>query len=132
MPDKPALESSLVQKFVQVAHSDINQVKEMLSQEPNLINATWDWGGGDFETGLGAAAHMGHADIANYLLEHGARIDLYAAAMLGKLEIVKAVLETYPDAINIPGAHGIPLIVHAQKGGENAKAVLDYLMSLQK
>jgi hypothetical protein len=132
MPDKPALESSLVQKFVQVAHADLNQVQELLTQEPGLINATWDWGGGDFETGLGAAAHMGRADIAKYLIEHGARIDLYAAAMLGKLDIVKAVLQTYPDAINIPGAHGIPLIVHAEKGGDDAKSVLDYLNSLMK
>jgi hypothetical protein len=102
----------------------------MLAQEPALINAAWDWGGGDWETGLGAAAHMGRSDIATYLLEHGARLELFAAAMLGQLEIVRAALEAYPDAINIPGPHGIPLIAHAQAGGANATQVYEYLKAL--
>ena len=127
MDTKPALEAKLVQEFVGVAHTDLKRVKELLSQEPTLVNATWDWGGGDFETALGGAAHMGNKPIANFLLEHGARIDIFAAAMLGKLSIVKAALKVYPDAINTPGPHGIPLIKHAQAGGEEAKEVLEYL-----
>jgi len=131
MENRPALEESLVQEFVAKAHTDLDRVKELLEREPALINSTWDWGGGDFETALGAAAHMGRKDIANFLLEHGARLDLFAAAMLGKLEIVQAVLRAYPEAINIPGPHGILLINHAEMGGDNAKAVLGYLQSLQ-
>ena len=125
-----ALEITLVQEFVAKAHGDLDRVKELLAQEPGLVNATWDWGGGDFETALGAAAHMGRKDIANFLLENGARLDLFAAAVLGNLEIVKAALQAYPDAHKIPGPHGIPLIAHAQAGGEDAKAVLEYLLSL--
>ena len=132
MDAKPALDSKLVQEFVSVAHSDLNRVKELLAQESALVNATWDWGGGDFESALGAAAHMGNREIANFLLKNGARLDLYAAAMLGKLDIVKAVLTTFPDAIHIPGAHGIPLIAHAKAGGEEAKAVLEFLESQTK
>ena len=130
MATNPALETTLVQEFVGKSHGDLERVKELLTQEPALINATWDWGGGDFETALGAAAHMGRSDIANFLLEHGARLDIFAAAMLGKLDIVKAALQAYPDALKIPGPHGIPLIVHAEKGGEDALAVLEYLQSL--
>lgn len=130
MDTKPALDLKLVQEFVGVAHTDLEHTRELLAQEPGLVNAAWDWGGGDFETALGAAAHMGNAPIANFLLENGARLDLYAAAMLGKLEIVKAVLEAFPEAINTPGAHGIPLIKHAEMGGEDAKDVLEYLKSL--
>lgn len=130
MDKKPALEATLVQEFIGKAHADLERVKELLTQEPALINATWDWGGGDFETALGAAAHMGRKDIANFLLESGARLDLFAAAMLGKFEIIKAALQTYPDALKTPGPHGIPLIAHAQAGGEDAKAVLEYLQSL--
>lgn len=130
METKHALESKLVQEFVGVAHTDLDRTKEMLTHEPVLVNATWDWGGGDFETALGAASHMGNHAIANFLLEHGARLDIFAAAMLGNLEIVKAALEAHPDAINIPGAHGIPLIVHAEMGGNEAKSVLEYLKSL--
>lgn len=131
MEKKPALEASLVQEFVGNAHGDLNRVKELLSQEPALINATWDWGGGDFETALGAASHMGRKDIAEFLLEHGARLDIFAAAMLGNLEIVKAALEAFPDAVNTPGPHGIPLVTHAEMGKEDAQAVLEYLKSLK-
>ena len=130
METKPALESTLVNEFIRVAHADFDRTKELLAQEPALVNATWDWGGGDFETALGAASHMGRKDIANFLLEHGARLDIFAAAMLGKLDIVKAALTAYPDALNTPGPHGIPLIVHAEKGGDDALGVLEYLQSL--
>ena len=130
METKPAIAATLVQEFVGNAHGDLNRVQELLAEEPALVNATWDWGGGDFETALGAAAHMGRKDIANFLLEHGARLDIFAAAMLGKLDIVKAALTAYPDALNTPGPHGIPLIVHAEKGGEDASGVLEYLQGL--
>jgi|SRR5215216_6843000 len=133
METKPAaLETTLVQEFVGNAHGDLERVKELLAQEPALINASWDWGGGDWETGLGAAAHMGRKDIANTLLENGARLDLFAAAMLGQLDIVKAALDAYPDATDTPGPHGIPLIAHAKAGGEESKTVVEYLESLQK
>lgn len=130
MDTKPALSSDLVEEIVRVAHSDLDRTRELLSQEPALVNAVWDWGGGDFETALGAAAHMGRKDIANFLLDHGARLDIFAAAMLGKLEIVKAAIAAYPDAINTPGPHGIPLLAHAEAGGEEARAVLEFLTSL--
>jgi hypothetical protein len=133
METKPvALETTLVQEFVAQSHGDLERVKQLLAQEPALINASWDWGGGDWETGLGAAAHMGRKDIANFLLENGARLDLFAAAMLGRLEIVTAALEAYPDAINTPGPHGIPLIAHAKAGGEEASKVLEYLELLSR
>jgi len=129
MEKKAALEVTHVQEFVGKSHGDLDRVKELLAQEPALINASWDWGGGDWETGLGAAAHMGRRDIANYLLENGAHLDLFAAAMLGKLEIVRAALEAYPKAIDIPGPHGIPLLAHAQAGGNDALPVVEYLKS---
>ena len=130
MDKKSALEATLVQEFVGKSHGDLDRVKELLAQEPALINSSWDWGGGDWETGLGAAAHMGRKDIAAFLLENGARLDLFAAAMLGRLEIVKATLEAYPETVNIPGPHGIPLIAHAQAGGKEAVEVYEYLKSL--
>jgi len=131
MEKKPALEAKLVEEFVEKAHSDFERVKALLTQEPALANAAWDWGGGDFESALGAASHMGRKDIANYLLEQGARIDIFAAAMLGKLDIVKAALTAFPDAINTPGPHWITLIRHAEMGGDDAKAVLEFLESVK-
>ena len=131
MEKKTALEAEFVEEFVEKAHSDFGRIKELLAQEPALANAAWDWGGGDFESALGAASHMGRKDIANHLLEQGARLDLFAAAMLGKLDIAKAALNAYPDAINTPGPHWISLIRHAEMGGEEAKAVLEFLESVK-
>ena len=130
MEKKAALEGSLVQEFVAKAHGDLGRVKELLGREPRLVNAVWDWGGGDFESALGAAAHVGRKDIATVLLDSGARLDIFAAAMLGKLDIVKAALAAFPGAKDAPGPHGIPLIVHAKAGGEEARPVLEYLQSL--
>jgi len=124
-PEPLALEQ--VRDFVANAHGNLARVRELLEIEPALVNAAWDWGGGDWETGLGAAAHTGQRDIALFLLEHGARLDLFAAAMLGHLAIVKATLEAFPDAIDVRGPHGIPLLTHAQLGGEAAQEVAAYL-----
>ena len=128
----PRLDEKLVEEFVGVAHSDFERTRELLEKEPGLINATWDWGGGDFETALGGASHMGNREIALYLLDKGARLDLFAAAMLGRIEIVRAALTIDPGALDVPGPHGIPLIVHAKKGGEPAARVLAYLESLRR
>lgn len=129
MAEKPALNPTLVQEFVGVAHGAMARVEQLLEQEPALVNAAWDWGGGDWETALGAAAHMGRPDIANFLLAHGARLDLFAAAMLGKLELVQAAVSDNPAVVNVKGPHGIPLIAHAQAGGAAASAVLHFLES---
>jgi hypothetical protein len=123
----PALKPDLVQEFVRVAHANLDRVKRLLEEEPALINAAWDWGSGDWETGLGAAAHMGRRDIAGYLLDRGARIDLFAAAMLGQVAIVKATLEAFPEARDVKGPHGIPLLAHAKAGGPEAAAVVELL-----
>jgi len=95
-----------------------------------LINGAIDWGNGDFETALGGASHMGRRDIAEYLLEHNARMDIFAATMLGRLEIVEAAVAAFPNIVSVPGPHGIPLVAHAEKGGAAAKVVLDFLRPL--
>ena len=77
-PQKPPpLDKELVKEFVGKAHSDISRVKELLGQQPGLLNCSWDWGGGDFETGLEAAGHVGNKEIALYLLENGARMNIF-------------------------------------------------------
>jgi hypothetical protein len=126
----PKLDADLVKQFVGAAHGDLEQTKSLLDATPALLNACVDHGGGDFETALGGASHMGRADIANYLLGKGARLDLFAAAMLGKLEVVKAAIEAVPESKTALGPHRIPLLTHAKKGGENAVAVVAYLESL--
>jgi hypothetical protein len=123
----PALDTELVQGFVANAHGDLDAVQKLLETEPALVNAAWDWGGGDWETGLGAAAHMGRRDIALFLLERGARIDVFAAAMLGETEIVRSALHAFPELREAKGPHGIPLVEHARVGGEHAREVVELL-----
>ena len=128
MADQPKpIDPQLVQQFVAKAHSDFDVVKQLLTAAPALLNASWDWGNGDWETALGAAAHVGRRDIALFLVERGARVDLFAAAMLGWLDVVKAILANDPAAKNSKGPHGIPLMVHAMAGKEQAASVVDYL-----
>jgi hypothetical protein len=123
----PPIDSELVAEFVLKAHGDLGVVKQLLEQEPAIVNAAWDWGGGDWETGLGAASHVGRRDVAEYLLEHGARMDVFAAAMLGEVEIVRSMLDAQPELREARGPHGIPLVAHAEAGGEQASKVLDLL-----
>ena len=126
MGDAPKkLDSSMVQDIVSAAHSDIEKVKELLQAEPNLVNCSWDWGGGDFETPLGAASHMGRKDIAKILISKGARLDVFAAAMLGEATLVAAYLAFDDTTRSLLGPHKIPLLTHAEAGGD--KETIDLL-----
>jgi hypothetical protein len=129
---KPQINRLLVQDFVIFAHSDLSMVKTLLDKEPALLNATMDWGAGDWETGLGGASHMGRRDIVEFLLDRGARIDIFCAAMMGQLDAVKSFLVLQPKLIDAKGPHGFTLHFHAQVGGKDAENVLDYLQSIKK
>ena len=118
--------------FVIYAHSDLKMVEMLYDREPGLLNATLDWGSGDWETALGGASHMGRKDIVEYLLSKGARPDLFCATMLGQLETVKAMLTLQPKLIDSKGPHGFSLHFHAQVGQEDSKDVLDYLQSVKE
>ena len=126
----PQIDRARVKRFVIAGHFNLEAVKEMIAADPTLINGAIDWGNGDFETALGGASHMGRRDIAEFLLEHNARMDVFAAAMLGKLDIVKAAVAAYPNIVRVLGPHKIPLIAHAEKGGPAAVAVRDFLRPL--
>ncbi|HLN30208.1 MAG TPA: ankyrin repeat domain-containing protein [Gemmataceae bacterium] len=129
---KQQINRLLVQDFVIYAHSDLAMTKKLLEREPALLNATMDWGHGDWETGLGGASHMGRRDIVGFLLERGARIDLFCAAMMGQLEAVRSLLTLQPKLIDAKGPHGFTLHFHAQVGGSEAEPVLAYLQSIKK
>src|ERR1700719_2922211 len=126
----PQIDRAKVKRFVIAGHFNLEAVKEMLGADPTLINGAIDWGNGDFETALGGASHMGRRDIAEFLLGHNARLDIFAATMLGKLDIVKAAVAAFPNIVRVLGPHKIPLIAHAEKGGPAAVAVRDFLRPL--
>ena len=118
---------SEIEKFVGNAHGDLAAVRAALEADPTLANAAWDWGGGDWETALGAAGHTGRRDIAGLLLAHGARLDVFVAAMLGEVDVVRAILAAHPEVRQAKGPHGIPLRAHAEAGGEKARPVVELL-----
>ena len=121
------LPAAVVKDFVIAGHGNFDKTKQMLAETPNLLYATHDWGKGDFETALEGAGHVGNKEIANWLIQQGARTNMFVLTMLGKTEIVKTFLETFPAYMNARGPHGFTLLHHAQKGGETSKELLDYL-----
>lgn len=128
-PKPPVLAPDKVQAVVGQAHRSLEHVRQLVDETPLLANACWDWGGGDFETPLQAAAHTGRHAIAEYLLAKGARLDVFAAAMLGQLDFIKAVLALDPQAHAIPGPHGFTLLHCAIQGGDRAKPVHQWLLA---
>jgi hypothetical protein len=131
-PPRPdPLKTELVKEFVVAAHVNLDKTKTMLAETPALLNATWDWGGGDFEMAIGGAGHMGRRDIALFLISQGGRFDLFVAAMLGRLDVVKPMLTAFPHLADSKGPHGIPLMAHAQKGGQDAAEVAAFLEGLK-
>jgi len=129
--EKPSpINLEIVKEFVGVSHSKLDRVKEMLENDHLLLHVSYDWGGGDYESGIEAAGHVGNKDIANYLLSKGARYNIYLACMLGHLETVKNVLTFNPGLLHSKGPHGFTMLHHANKGGEASLPVMEYLTSL--
>jgi hypothetical protein len=129
---KPQMSRTMVQDFVIFAHSDLNMTKTLLDREPLLVNSFMDWGAGDWESGLGGASHMGRHDIVEFLLERGARIDIFCATMMGQLDAVKSFLTLQPKLIDSHGPHGFTLHFHAQLAGKDADKMVEYLQSIKK
>jgi hypothetical protein len=129
-PGYPKQNTKLVREVVGASHRDEARVRELVTANPALVNAWWDWGFGDWESPLGAASHVGRRGIAEFLLERGARIDIFAAAMLGMTDVVKAFVAAQPGIQRSHGPHGITLLNHARAGGPRAADTLAYLESL--
>lgn len=126
----PRHDPDMVRDFVGASHARADRVRELLALRPSLATASWDWGFGDWETALGAASHVGNVEIARLLLASGARPDIFSAAMLGQLDVVKAFISASPGIQRTYGPHGLTLLHHAEAGGNGAAAVAAYLRTL--
>jgi hypothetical protein len=73
----------------------------------------------------------GRADIANYIISQGGRFDIFVAAMLGRLDIVKNALTAFPNLAQSKGPHGFRSLCMPKKDGENASEVVKYLESFE-
>lgn len=125
--ESKAIKINIVKQFVIAGHGNLSTVKEMLKEHPNLIYSRYDWGNGDFEEAIEGAGHVGNKEIANYLIEQGTRVNLYVLTMLGKTNLVKPILEEYPNLLFGLGPHGFTLLHHAKVGGNDSEELLEYL-----
>lgn len=129
----PAIAEELANEVVAVSHFDLNKLKVLVDKRPELANAAWDWGFGDWETAIGAASHVGRNDIIEYLISRGAKPDIFTFAALGSYSTVKKMIKCMPVLLKTLGPHGISLLQHA-KNGENktrdSKKLIEYLTKL--
>lgn len=109
-----------IRDLVLSAHSNFARVKEMIEADPRLLNVSAPWE----ETPLQAASHMGNRQIAEWLLERGAPLDIHAAAMLGRTDDVLAFLADDPDLVRQRGVHGMPMLFFPSASGRREVAEL--------
>ena len=111
---QPPLTQEQIRNFVLPAHGNLEVVKQLLAEEPRLLNEKYK----EFdETALEAASHVGNRAIATFLLEQGAPMNIYTAAMFGQTETVTQFLDETPELVNGNGVHGISLLYHAALSG---------------
>ena len=110
-------DAETIKAFVIAGHGNLEQVKTLLEADPNLRDQKHQWRENDFESAIQAASHVGNREIALYLLEQGAALELPTVAMLGDEVAVQQMLERDPGLIETRGAHNIPLLPHAALSG---------------
>jgi len=96
------------------AHNDLPKVQQLLDAQPELVeamNLLIPKAGDD--TPQRAAAHARQIDILRLFIERGVNTDLFMACALGQTSMVDAYLTAHPKEVDAKGAHGIPLMVHA-------------------
>ena len=109
-PESPSTEQ--IREFVIAGHGNLGKVTQMLAENPKLLNASYPWSENDSETAVQAAAQVGSAVVAQFLLKQGAPLEICTAAMLGMQDEVARRLNKDPRNANATGAHGIPLLPH--------------------
>lgn len=123
----PRIPDDLVKQFVSAGHNNLSEIQRLLAEEPGLLYASWDLGGGDFESALDGAGHVGDKEIAQYLIGKGARASIFVHAMLGRTDLVKRMIELDPAVLHSKGPHGLTLLHHAERGG--ASELAEYLLA---
>ena len=82
--------------FEAIKANDAAKAQELLVRDPALANARMD-------SGLSAvllAAYYGRQEIVELLLASGARLNLFEASAVGKLDRVAEILNDQPDLVN--------------------------------
>jgi len=107
-------DQAVVSQFVGNAHGNLAVVKQMLEENPALLNAVWEQFN---ETAIQAATQTGARDVAEFLLAQGAPMDITTAAMLGEADKVEKLLKRDPSRAKAKGSHDIPIMTHPAMSG---------------
>jgi uncharacterized protein len=118
------MDKAKIQEFFDaVRGDDVFQVTSMIGEEPELANAQNEAG----SSALMVAHYFGKKDIVNLLLQSGAKVDVFAAAAMGRLDRLEKLLASDPTLVNAYSGDGwTPLHLasfYSQKAC--AKALLD-------
>src|SRR5437660_9734181 len=110
----PALDQALVEECVGNAHGNLERVRELVDEHPELVEARAPWN----ETAVEAATQMGRRDIIEYLVSRGAPVDFFTACVLGRTDQVLAELRSDPARARARGVHELPVLYFAGIGGQ--------------
>jgi ankyrin repeat protein len=102
---------------------DLAKVRAYLEKDPKQINATDSKG----RTVLGRAARSGKKELVEFLLEKGASEDIFAAAIVGHVDKVAALLKQDPKLINARDSDGKTALHWAALYGQ--KKVMELLLA---
>ena len=115
-------DEATINDLVGNAHGNLIEVQQLLAAKPEWINRSAVWN----ETPVQAAAHMGNRQIAEYLLDGGAPLDVFVAAMLGRRDDVERFIKSDPELIHARGVHEMPLLYFAAAGDQ--QDVVEWLL----
>ena len=101
--------------------------ESLAGKRTGLLNSCWDWGAAISKPRSKARGHMGNKDIANFLLSKGARMNIFCAAMLGRLDVVKAIPLRLSRAEDLERSARLAMLHHATKGGVEPTPMLEIL-----
>jgi uncharacterized protein len=118
------LPNETIREFVIAGHGNLDKVKTMLAEQPELLNVPFYWSETDPETALDGAAHVGNPAIADYLMAQGAPLTFYAACTLGMGDKVREYLAQNPELAKTPGVHQISALFHVALSGNTEIANL--------
>jgi len=121
--DLNGLPWTLVNQFASVAHVDFEKVKQLLRENPGLLNTRASWDEGAVEAG----AHMGRVDIAGFLGDAGATVSTCTAAVLGQEKMVRDALAADRRTVCERGAHDLAILAYTAFAKEQT-AIADQLL----
>lgn len=113
------LTQDAIDEYISRAHDDLDYIREMTQQFPELVYAVDSHGD---ETAVGAATHMGNRAIVQFLLDAGAPLHISTAAMMGWRDTVAAMLAKDPAQAQAKGAHDYAMLYFVALSGDTEMA----------